>query len=79
MIDLQPSTTARSPEDRSTEFVPVQGGAEGASAGTLLVIAYLVMWAVLMGFVLVTWRRLGRTEQRLSELRARLDRAEPRG
>lgn len=79
MISPQPSTLSKSPEDRSTEFVPVQGGGEGTSAGTLLVAAYLLMWAILMGFVFITWRRLGRAEQRLIELRARLERAEPRG
>lgn len=79
MISSQPSTLSRSPEDRSTEFVPVQGGSDGTNAGTLLVAAYLLMWTILMGFVFVTWRRLGRTERRLTELRARLERAEPRG
>ncbi len=62
----------RAPEDRSTEFVPVQGGSDGASAGTLLVAAYVVMWAVLLGFVLLTWRRLSATDRRLSELHERL-------
>ncbi len=66
------TTETRTPQDRSTEFVPVQGGSEGASAGTLLVAAYAVMWAVLLGFVLLTWRRLSATDRRLSELDERL-------
>ncbi len=58
----------KTPEDRSTEFVPVQGGEEGASAGTLLVVAYLVMWTVLVGFVFITWKRLRENEKRLDAL-----------
>lgn len=72
-------TQTLTPEGRSTEFVPVTGGAESTSAETLLVAAYLVMWAILLGFVLVTWRRLGRMEGRLSELGRRLDQTESKG
>jgi len=63
------------PEERSTEFVPVQGGSEGTSAGNLLVAAYLLMWAALIGFLWLTWRRQARIEQRISELDATLRRA----
>jgi hypothetical protein len=45
----QPPTTTASPEERASEFRPDQGGTETASAGTLLVVAYLVMWALLQG------------------------------
>ena len=63
-----------SPADRSTEFVAVQGGSEGTSAETLLVVAYLVMWAILLGFLLMTWRKQSRIEARLTELDAALRR-----
>lgn len=62
------TTSPGAPEDRSTEFVPVQGGTETTSAGTMLALAYLFMWAVLIGFVLLSYRRQKKLESRLSEL-----------
>ena len=56
------------PNDRSTEFVPVEGGTETTSAGTMLVIAYLFMWAILIGFVLLSWLKQKRLDRRVSEL-----------
>jgi len=56
-------------EDRSQEFKPVTGGSvETSSAGGLLVAAYVLMWAVLMGFLLVTFRRQAAVDKRLSDL-----------
>ena len=63
----EPKPTA-SPDDRSKEFVAVQGGSEGQSAGTLLIAAYLLMWALLLGFVLLSWRRQSKLDARLEEL-----------
>ena len=71
-------TPALTPEERSTEFVPVQGGSEGTSAEYLLVAAYLLMWAALVAFVWLTWRRQSRIETRLSELHATLRRVAPK-
>ena len=59
---------AAEPSSRSQEFVPVQGGGESTSAELILVVAYLAMWALLLGFVGLGWRRQGRLEARLSEL-----------
>ena len=69
----QPNPTT--PSDRSTEFVPVEGGSEGTSAEALLVTAYLVMWALLLGFVLLTWRRQRQIDARLERIEATLSRA----
>jgi CcmD family protein len=63
--DTAPS---KAPEDRSTEFVAVQGGNDGASAETLLVAAYLVMWAALLAFIFMTWRKQGTLEARIAKL-----------
>lgn len=63
---MNAQTTA--PSSRSTEFVPVQGGGETTSAGTLLVVAYVIMWALLLGFLGLGWRRQKKLETRLSEL-----------
>jgi uncharacterized membrane protein len=56
------------PGDRSTEFVPVQGGPESTSATTLLVSAYVGMWAILFLFVLLSWRKQQRIDQRLAQI-----------
>lgn len=63
-------TTAQptSPSDRSTSFVPVEGGEETTSAEALLVVAYCVMWALLLGFVLLSWKRQQRLGERLGQI-----------
>jgi hypothetical protein len=71
-VNITTGSTQQTPQERSTEFVPVEGGSEATGAGTLLVAAYLLMWAVLLGFVFLTWRRLTRTEATLAELEAAL-------
>ena len=70
----QAQGTAKRPEDRSTEFVAVEGGKETASAGTLLVAAYLVMWALLLAFVWIGLRRGQQLATRLDSLEKALDR-----
>ncbi|HEY4106790.1 MAG TPA: CcmD family protein [Polyangiaceae bacterium] len=80
MTQAQPETgTSTDPSARSTEFVAVQGGGETTSAATLLVIAYVVMWALLLGFVLLSWRRQGRVDARISELEKALASGAPKG
>jgi CcmD family protein len=79
MTQSQPdSGTLTDPSARSTEFVAVQGGGDTTSAATLLVIAYIVMWALLLGFVLLSWRRQGRVESRISELEKSLASGSPK-
>jgi len=38
------------------------------SGGTLLVEAYAALWLILLGFLLVSWRRQGRIDARVDEL-----------
>ena len=76
MSQNQAPTTTTSPDDRSGEFVAVEGGSEGASAGTLLVAAYLLMWALLLGLVLLTWRKQAKVDSRLDELERALAKSE---
>ena len=64
-------------ENRSTEFVAVQGGGDTTPASTLLVSAYVVMWALPLGFLFLTWRRQQRIEARLGELDRALARSGP--
>jgi CcmD family protein len=61
-----------------TEFVAVEGGTgTGAGAGQALVTAYVLMWALLFGFVWLGLRRQRRLEARIAELeRSLLDRPE---
>ena len=73
------SGTLNDPSARSTEFVPVTGGGETTSAATLLITAYVVMWALLLGFVLLSWRRQGRVETRISELEKALSTSSSKG
>lgn len=65
---MQATTTQPTPADRATGFEAVQGGGDTTSAATLLVVAYIVMWALLAGFILLSWRRIGRVESRLGGL-----------
>jgi hypothetical protein len=51
-----------------SEFVPVQGGGETTSAELLLVIAYVVMWGLLLAFLGLGWRRQKQLETRLTAL-----------
>jgi hypothetical protein len=72
MTQASPSTgtpTVPSVEERSQEFRPVTGGAtETSSAEGLLITAYVLMWAILMGFLFLTFRRQAAVDKRLGEL-----------
>jgi len=60
--------TATVESQRSTAFVPVQGGHDTTSANTLLVAAYIVMWALLLAFIFLGWRRQQALESRVGDL-----------
>jgi hypothetical protein len=68
-----PAATLQRPEDRSQEFVAVSGGRESESASTLLVAGYLVMWALLLGFVFLGWRRSQTMAARIESLEKALE------
>ena len=68
LSSLAPST----PEERSSEFVPVTGGEESASAGGLLIAAYVLMWACVFGLIWLSLKKLGGLGQRMSELEKKL-------
>jgi CcmD family protein len=68
-MNVQATTDLRSnPDSRSTEFVAVEGGAETTSATVLMTVAYSAMWALVFGFLILSFRRQRRIEQRLGEL-----------
>ena len=53
---------------RSTEFRAVEGGAEMMSGETLLVEAYAALWIILLGHLLVSWRRQSPLDAGVNEL-----------
>ncbi len=75
---LQPApdaSGAKTPDDRSTTFQPVEGGTEQHSGATLLIEAYAVLWVILMGWLVFQWRRQAALGARLDGLERALDRA----
>jgi CcmD family protein len=68
MAELTTTTPQTAPADRDSQFQAVQGGTEIASGPTLLVEAYAAIWIILLGFLLVGWRRQSRLETRVNDL-----------
>ena len=62
-----------------TEFVPVDQlpPTEQLPAAPLLIAAYAFVWVALLGYVWLTWRRLGRVEHDLHELARRQSQRKP--
>ncbi|HEY2511847.1 MAG TPA: CcmD family protein [Polyangiaceae bacterium] len=70
---------SKTPDDRSTTFQPVEGGGENRSGTTLLVEAYVVLWVLLLGWLLLVWRRQAAINARLGDLEQAIDRAAAKG
>lgn len=66
-----------SPDDRATEFKPVEGAAaqEHYKGETLLVYAYAGIWVVLMIWLFVMWRSQRGIAERLAGLEQAIARA----
>jgi CcmD family protein len=75
MTETSIIATQTGPADRDGQFQAVQGGTEIASGPTLLIEAYAVIWCILLGFLLVGWRRQSRLEAKISELEQAIARA----
>jgi CcmD family protein len=69
------AAAAPSPDDRSTTFRPVEGGNEMQSGEKLLVEAYAAIWIILFAFVLLSWRRQRRLDDRITGLEAAVEAA----
>jgi hypothetical protein len=63
------------PDDRSTTFQPVEGGAETRSGSSLLIEAYAVLWIILMIWLVTMWRKQGSLNARLEDLERTIDKA----
>jgi hypothetical protein len=69
MNSSQSQTAVGTPQDRSTQFRPVEGGDQPATdAGAFMVVAYVLMWLCTVLFVLHTWRKTRGIQQRIDEL-----------
>jgi CcmD family protein len=78
MIDSATATAQTPQTGRDGQFRAVEGGNEIASGPTLLVEAYAAIWILLLGFLLVGWRRQSRLETRMKELEQAILRASKR-
>jgi hypothetical protein len=65
-----PAASSTTVDDRSTAFQPVEGGTEHRSGEALLVGAYGGLWLILMGWLLVQWKKQGALGRRVVELEA---------
>ncbi|HTQ44468.1 MAG TPA: CcmD family protein [Polyangiaceae bacterium] len=68
--------TQETPSDRATTFQAVQGnGTEQYSGGTLLVVAYAVLWVVMFAWVALVWRKQRALDSRLADLEGVIQKA----
>jgi CcmD family protein len=72
------------PAQNTAEAAPgalrtVEGGREQHDGPTLVVEAYVVVWVVLMGWLLMLWRRQSSMNKRLDGLESAIDRAIAKG
>lgn len=70
-----PAAVPTTPGDRSTAFQPVTGGPEMQSGEKLLVEAYAAIWVILFVLVLLSWRRQGKLEARITQLDGAIEKA----
>jgi hypothetical protein len=61
--------------ERATTFQPVEGGGETRSGELLLVEAYAVLWLLLMGWLVLLWRKQNTLRTRLDDLERAIDQA----
>ncbi len=67
------SQTTQKPPD---EFVATTGGGEATSAEAMLIAAYMLLWAILMAFVGLSWRRQRATATRLAQIESALGKSQ---
>lgn len=73
-----PGIPSISADDRRDAFMPVEGATETTSAAQMLVIAYALLWLLVLLFVYMTWRRQNALDRRLSWLEKALATREAR-
>lgn len=70
-----PTGTSQSADDRAQSFRAVEGGQEMQSGERLLVIAYMVIWVLILGFVAFSFRKQARLDARIGALESALAKA----
>jgi hypothetical protein len=73
-----PAPAASSPDARATGFQGVDGGAEQYSGATLMVEAYSAVWLLVLGWVVLLWKKQAALTTRLAGLEAAIDKAAAR-
>jgi CcmD family protein len=51
---------------------PGETGQETLPAAPLVFVAYAFVWTLLLGYVFLLWRKLGRVEREIAEVNARI-------
>lgn len=67
-----------SPDARATGFQGVDGGAEQYNGATLMVEAYSAVWLLVLGWVVLLWKKQAALTTRLDGLEAAIDKAAAR-
>jgi hypothetical protein len=77
MTEAAQSTDAapQTADSRSTSFEAVPAGSEHYSGEALLVSAYAILWAILLLWVALVWRKQGAVDMRLRDLEREIDKA----
>lgn len=70
-VDIPPQ-----PQDRATEFKPVEGQGEHYSGFGLMVEAYAAIWLIMMVWLVFLWRRATNLTARVDGLERAIARAE---
>jgi hypothetical protein len=77
-LDQPAPTPLSAPAARGTGFMAVEPRGEASSdAMSTLVVAYSLMWLILLGFIGLVARRQARTEARLVELERSISKSPP--
>lgn len=72
---LPPPAHGQQPPEPPAGFVPADSlpAQEPLPAAPLVIGAYAIAWVLIFGYIWSLWRRLGRVEQELSEVRRRVE------
>jgi hypothetical protein len=72
MFTQVPQTSASVVEDRSTSFKGTPAASESVPGGTLLVVAYVIVWVVVLLLILRVFHRQTAVIKRVEDLEAEL-------
>jgi CcmD family protein len=75
MLLALPALAMQQPPSAPDGFVPASSlpGQEQLPAAPLVIIAYAVVWLLVLGYLWSIWNRLGRAERELADVNRRLN------